>query len=134
LILSLVANVVAAGWFFLSLGERVGGHRYDISKAGDLTILRRLTYQYEPLLQTLEKYRQAHAKYPGNLNEVEFSQPHYLQDVNDTYPLAYSLNDDRQGFRLYLKLGWDPALRYDSTMHQWKYDPGDGTEEALIPP
>lgn len=141
LILSLVTNlalsslVVTFGLPWLS--ERIGGRKYDPSQAADLSALRRLIYQCEPLHQALENHRQVHSSYPKELKELSFPYPHYEQEViavgMSKNPIYYTAGHG-SGYRLYLKLNWDASLSYDSADREWIYDPGDGTKIADIEP
>jgi hypothetical protein len=134
LVFSLVANGVAAWWLAPSITGSIGGPKYDLSKPDDLTALRRLIYQCAPLLQTLDGLHHAKSKYPGHLNEVSFSPPHYKQEMIDSYLVTYGLSEDRSSFWLHLKLNWDATLRFESASRQWSFDPGDGRKGTLIQP
>lgn len=42
---------------------------------------------------------------------------------------------ENHGFRLHLKLGWDPALLYEEQLNGesiWLFDPGDGSHEKKL--
>ena len=141
LILSLVINLAFASlvvtFGFPRLSEMIGGRKYDPSQAGDLSALRSLIYQCEPLHQALENHRQVHSSYPKELKELSFPYPHYEQEViavgMSKNPIYYTA-EHGSGYRLYLKLNWDASLSYDSADRKWMYDPGDGSEGAHIDP
>ena len=136
LVLSLIANVIAAIFLLPHLSDRIVGHRYDLSKREDVTTLRRLIYQSEPLRLALECYREAHSAFPDDLGKLSFSFPNYKTEVIDSdariNALVYVL--DGKGYRLYVKLNWDASLDYESIQKEWRYDPGDGSDVISLTP
>jgi hypothetical protein len=133
--LAVVALLLTFG--FPMLSEMIGGRKYAPSQAGDLSALRRLIYQCEPLHQALENHRQVHSSYPKELKELSFPYLHYEQEViavgMSKNPIYYTA-EHGSGYRLHLKLNWDASLSYDSADREWVYDPGDGSKIADIEP
>lgn len=119
------------------LAEQIGGRKYDLTVAKDLTALRRMIYQCDPLLQALEKHHQIHSSHPKELKGIAFPHPHYFQEIiavgMTSNPIYYSA-EHGSGFRLHIKLNWDASLSYDSADRRWAYDPGDGSKGADIEP
>lgn len=137
--LSLALNVVLVALMLTFglpwLSEQIGGRKYELTVAKDLTALRKMIYQCDPLLQALGKHHQIHSSYPKDLKEVAFPYPHYFQEIISvgiaSNPIYYSA-EHGSGFRLHLKLNWDASLSYDSADRKWTYDPGDGSKGADI--
>lgn len=134
---SLALNIVAAVFLLSMLMERIGGKRYDPTKPRDLGELRRIIYSAKPLLVAVEKYHQQHRAYPDELDVLtkELDEEHYLEEMRSLgVPRVSSVRPEGRGYQIYIKLGWDPALFYDSTENEWIYEPGDGSDTTVIEP
>ncbi|MES2596434.1 MAG: hypothetical protein V4662_13900 [Verrucomicrobiota bacterium] len=133
---SLALNIVAAVFLLSMFMERIGGKRYDPSKAQDLGELRRIIYSVKPLQVAVEKYRQQHRAYPDELDVLtkEPDEKHYLEAMQSTVPRVSSVRPEGNGYQIYIKLGWDPGLFYYSAENEWIYDPGDGSDTTVIEP
>ena len=82
-----------------------------------------------PLIKAIRAYRDSHShKLPPNLDVIRADLPH-TTDLRDkmTHGWTYVPEDSGQ-FRLYRKLGWDPALWFEEVggADTWTFDPGDG--------
>ena len=112
------------------------GVRHYTNSPEDLRDLRAMIYTWHPLLSALDKHVLEKGVSPRELNELKLPYAHYLEDVVNSgqkHPIYYH-TESGTNFQLYIKIGWDAGLRYDSLDNKWAYDPGDGSEGFIIKP
>jgi len=103
-----------------------------------------------PIIQSLERYYQAHGHCPqpsdGDLDEIRRNLPSGLIatlrdreiEFRDASAIAgwsyYATDNDPTACQLWRKLGWDPALvwRRHGAETKWIFVPGDGSDEKAI--
>lgn len=113
--------------------ESFGGRKYQPAKPEDLAQLRRHAYEATPLLEAVKAFQTDHGFVPdfAQLEDSTRLTAAYRATCLDESNGWHYVRDGK-AFRLYLKLGWDPLLTYDSISRQWEYDPGDGHEPTII--
>jgi len=115
ILVAAIMSVVQWGLFLSALS-----HRINPQSPEGIEELRQQAETARPIIDSLEKYRRAYGKYPSEL-------------PSDQAGSQWAYSDDRNGYRLYLKLGWDPMLFFERTgennVHWW-YDPGDGSSKT----
>lgn len=87
-----------------------------------------------PVIAAIQKYQKAHlGALPPNLDVIRNDLPHET-DLRDEMTHGWRYVPDGEHFRLYRKLGWDPALFYETQNGQpvWTFDPGDGSPEKTL--
>lgn len=135
-IIAVVAALLTAGFLLVRWTAELGGKRYDPNKPSDRAELLQIIRSHQLLIVALEDHAQKHARYPADLKMLELacvttgnSESH---DKSSHQMVAYSVDDQGSSFELYIKLGWDPYLEYDSKSRKWRYSPGDGSEDFAI--
>jgi hypothetical protein len=125
--------VILAAGLWLGLRGYLGVRHYTESPE-DLRELRSIISQCKPLLEALDQYRSEKGAHPLDLNDMKLPYPYYLEDMTQAGAKhsVYYHSDSGTHFNLYVKLGWDAALRYDSLVNEWAFDPGDGSEGFMI--
>jgi hypothetical protein len=120
--LIVVIAMASTAWEVFIPGGWIGGMRSSYN-AKDYD--RRLTKRAKSALsviQEVELYHKEHGRFPSEAKDYETSNSDYTPDA------------DYQGYRLYIKFGWDPSLRYvhNGKVGIWIFDPGDGSPEREI--
>jgi hypothetical protein len=135
----------------VACGVRVP-RRYAASyKAADYdTRLTPSAHEARPIIQSLDRYYQAHGQCPrpsdGDFDEIRSSLPAGLiatlrdrqiefRDTKAISGWSYDLADnDPTACQLWRKLGWDPALtwRRHGAETKWIFARGDGSDEKAI--
>lgn len=76
-----------------------------------------------PLIHALNSYIQTTGSAPYSLDRLPKSVK---------VPEGVHYEPKQTHYRILLKLGWDPALWYDSQSRSWTFEPGDGRPEKVI--
>lgn len=136
IILAAFAALLSAGYLFVRWTSELGGNRYNPYNPSDQTELLKIISSHQPLIVALEDHAQKHARYPADLEMLGpargttgNSEPH---GKSSHHLVAYSVDDQGSSFGLYIKLGWDPCLEYESISREWRYSPGDGPQDFVI--
>ncbi len=89
-----------------------------------------------PIIKGVKRYFEVNKEYPKGFNQLKDCLPDG-ESIPDEYQEFYMYKrwhyiKMSQGYRISKKLGWDPALVYDSDTQQWTFVPGDGSPEKVI--
>ncbi len=114
--------LVAAIWL---LSYNPGGMRSTYpAKDNDprlLVVARSIT----PVIDRIDAYRTRTGKLPATTEDADAHQP-------DPSSLYYIYTIDEDHYLLWIKLGWDPSLVFNSKDRSWTFVPGDGSPEKRI--
>jgi len=145
LVLAAVSLIVLMAVF-----EYPGGMRASYRAADRDTGLTPIAREAAPIIQSINRYYNAHGRCPGpndtDLAEVRAGLPSNLiatlrdgqtefREAKTVTSWWYSAADnDPAACELWRKLGWDLALiwRRRGGETKWIFDPGDGSEEKTI--
>ncbi|MCX6854082.1 MAG: hypothetical protein NTV80_04160 [Verrucomicrobia bacterium] len=134
-VILVITLLMLAAALLAGLGSYYGWRRYADTPE-DHRELRLMIYRCHPLLSALAQYRSEKGATPVNLKELKLPYVHYREDVialGSDHPIYYH-SDSGTHFNLYVKMGWDAGLQYDSADEQWAYDPGDGSQGFDVTP
>ena len=128
----LIPSIIAVAWgVSWLLNHDFGGGLRSSYPATDFDS--RLTQEARlalPLIKAIRHYRETHSNtLPPNLDVIRADLPH-TTDLRDEMIHGWTyVPEDSGKFRLYRKLGWDPALWFEEVggVDVWTFDPGDGS-------
>ncbi len=89
-----------------------------------------------PILRAIERYRKKEGKLPRSYDDFrsyipdDASAPPNEGGLFEIYHATYGTNGST--YWVWLKLGWDPSLTYDSADDSWTFDPGDGSATKKV--
>jgi hypothetical protein len=148
--LVLLALVAASLIVLMVVFEYPGGMPPSYKAVDHDTRLTPTAREARPIIQSLDRYYQAHGHCPqpsdGDLDEIRSNLPSGLIatsrgryiEFRDTKAITgwsyYPADNDPTACQLWRKLGWDPALiwRRHGAETKWIFVPGDGSDEKAI--
>lgn len=148
--LVLLALVAASLIVLMAVFEYPGGIPSSYKAVDHDTRLTPIAREARPIIQSLDRYYQAHGHCPRqsdrDLDEIRSglppglvatlrgSQTEFREADATTGWSYYSADNDPTACQLWRKLGWDPALiwRRHGPDTKWIFDPGDGSDQKAI--
>jgi hypothetical protein len=103
--------------------ERIGGISSNYPAKDFDPLLTQYAQSATPLIRALDSQIKTTGTVPESLGRVL---------LTTQAPKSLSYLPEKDYYRLYIKLGWDPSLFYDSRTHTWTFDPGDGKPQKVI--
>src|SRR4051812_41698636 len=97
-----------------SCSERVGGISSSYPAKDFDPRLTGYAQSAAPVIEALDSHQKATGVLPGSLDQLSSTSP---------VPPGLAYVPQKESYSLYVKLGWDPALRYDSSSRTWTFDP-----------
>ncbi|MFA5203630.1 MAG: hypothetical protein WC708_04415 [Lentisphaeria bacterium] len=121
IITAFIVIVIGAVWFFFSYSP--GGMRPTYPAKDNDPRLLAIAQHTMPIIVAIETYRNRTGKTPLNLADAGIS-------TTDQESIAYTIEADH--YLLWIRLGWDPSLVFNSKDRSWTFEPGDGSPEKRI--
>jgi hypothetical protein len=137
----LLLGLAGAGalYYLLVVCEFPGGMRPSYQARNYDPRLTREASTATPAIAALNRYRSQHSAFPAAASQLApYLPPAYATTIGlkESYVgrWNYWKTDNGQGYRLSLRLGWDPFLyyQYDGSKGHWVFVPGDGSPEKPI--
>lgn len=136
-VVALLLTAACALIAWLHFSEWPGGMRSSYDAADYDARLTRIARSATPLIDALNRYRVDHSAFP---EEASGLAPYLPLEVIPKGRYAaihswiYSADQNRRGYSLWYKLGWDPSLnyRFDGSRGEWVFDPGDGSDSKVL--
>lgn len=128
----LLPSIIAITWgvSWLRSHDSGGGLRSSYPATDYDSLLTQEARLALPLIKAIRAYRNSHSQeMPPNLDVIRADLPH-TTDLRDEMTHGWTYVPGEAGhFRLYRKLGWDPALWFEDVdgVDTWTFDPGDGS-------
>ena len=105
---------------FACVSCNYGGLRSDYAAKDYDPLLTSYARPAVSIIKAADLYIQKHHTIPSD------------SDLNLQKSLTIDYLPESDSYRIYIKLGWDPSLRYSSKDKSWTFDPGDGRNEKII--
>ena len=108
------------------------GYRFNPDDPADMQSLRQIIAEAEKVRTSIEAKKNLTGSYPEKLELTYLEVPLFMGKDSASFPMSYSVEEDRASYGLYVKLDWDPGLYFTSSTRIWEFDPGDGGDATLI--
>lgn len=130
----ILAGVLFVGIAFLAWSQiRQGmGYRFNPNDPVDLHSLKQIVAEAEKVRASIEAKKSLTGSYPEKLELGYLEVPLFKGKDSASFPMSYSVEEDRAAYGLYVKLNWDPGLFFTSSAQTWEFDPGNGGDSTLI--